>query len=126
MPDAGDLSTNRFVEVVSAGLNGKFRYCRLAGSIPDEGITVLSPAAWDAAQELVESLKLQESDAPSVCIDPNGGMQLGWRSQDTEVEVYVENNGEVSFWYSGPALRDLVVGAISGDVNPVPSRLAAR
>lgn len=102
---------NRFVEVVSSDKNPKFRYCRLTWAF-DVGDPVVSPRAWTAAQELVDSLRLQESDAPSVVPDLRGGLQLEWHAHQADVEVYVETDGAVSLWYSGPALRSLIAGAV--------------
>lgn len=100
------------IEVVSAGLNGRFRYCTLVADF-DAGDLVPSPRAWLAASEFLAHLKLQETDAPAVVVDADGSVQLEWHRDGADAEVRVESDGTMSLWCAGPFLLSLVSSAVN-------------
>lgn len=104
-----DLSPS--VMVVSPPGAPRFKYCRLVDHF-DGGDLVPSPLAWRATADLLESLRLEPPDAPAVVPTADGGVQLEWHRDGTDVEVYVEPDGAVSFWCAGPQVQSLVAKAV--------------
>lgn len=90
------------------------------------GDLVPSPKSVVAAAELREALTAAGVDEPQRVISPGGEIHLHWVRDGVDVEVYVEADGSVSFWYDGPKLTELLAAALGDSRDTSDDRVIER
>lgn len=92
---------------------------------PTEMRPVTAPADQAAASVIGVTVTGFGTDTPQRVPTADGGVQLEWHRDGTDVEVYIEPGGETSAWYRGSHLANVLHSALTNAASGVAGKVAA-
>ncbi len=75
----------------------------------------IAPQNASQAIQLLAEFLGPDTPAPVIVPRVQGGIQLEWHSGATDIEVYIDAPGNVSFYAEQAGMNDMVEGLLSGN-----------
>ncbi len=86
-----------------------------------EGAQPISPIALGVSAQILWHLMSDETAAPNVLPDPDGGVNLSWRVNDVELDIEVSPEGAAEVTFEGLSDQD----SLEGDLESLLPRVLA-